>query len=89
VEVDGPQEVEELDAMLGELRKVLVDHVQSALEHVLHDHRDLVLHKALIKHVSHRHRDRHFNLRHTESLVIMAVMAFRTSASRAPGTLRL
>jgi hypothetical protein len=53
VEVDGPQKVEELDAMLGELGEILVDHVQSALKDVLHDHGYLVLHKALIASVSH------------------------------------
>ena len=47
MEVNGPQEVEELDAMLRELGEILVDHVQSALKDVLHDHGDLVLHKAL------------------------------------------
>ena len=33
--------------MLRELREVLVDHLQSALEYVLHDNGDLVLHKTL------------------------------------------
>jgi hypothetical protein len=47
VQVDSPQEVEELNTMLGELRKVLVDHIKSALEHILHDNWDLVLHKVL------------------------------------------
>jgi hypothetical protein len=44
VQVDGSEEVEELDSVLGELREVLVDHLQSALENVLHDSRNLVLH---------------------------------------------
>jgi hypothetical protein len=48
VKVDGPEEVEKLHAMFRELGEILVDHVQSALEDILHDHRYLILHKALI-----------------------------------------
>jgi hypothetical protein len=47
VQVDGPEEVEELNAVLRVLREILVNHVQRAFEHVLHDHGNLVLHKAL------------------------------------------
>jgi hypothetical protein len=47
VEVDGTEEVEELDTMLGELGEILVDHVQGALEHIFHNHGHLILHQAL------------------------------------------
>ena len=47
VEINGPQEVEELHPMLGILGKVLVDHLQGALKHILHDNGDLVLHQCL------------------------------------------
>ena len=46
VEVDSAEEVEEFDTMLGVFGKVLVDHVQRALEDVLHDDWYLVLHQS-------------------------------------------
>jgi hypothetical protein len=52
VKVNGPKEVEELHTVLGELGEVFVDHVQSALKDVLHNHWHLVLHKALEHNVS-------------------------------------
>jgi len=48
VQVNGPQQVKELDSVFGEFGKVLVDHVEGALEHILHDGRDLVLHERLV-----------------------------------------
>jgi hypothetical protein len=47
MQIDGSEEVEELHTMLWEFRKVLVDHVEGALEHILHDDRYLVFHKGL------------------------------------------
>src|SRR5699024_6441584 len=48
VQVNGPQQVKELDSVFGVFGKVLVDHVEGALEHILHDGRDLVLHERLV-----------------------------------------
>ena len=47
VQVDGPQQIEELDTVLREVREVLVDHVQRAFKDVLHDDRNLVFHQIL------------------------------------------
>jgi len=47
VQIDGSEEVEELDSVFGELGKVLVDHFECALKHVLHDDWDLVFHQCL------------------------------------------
>ena len=47
VEVDSSKEGEELNTMLWEFRKVFVDHFKSALENVLHDCRNLILHESL------------------------------------------
>jgi hypothetical protein len=46
-QVDGPEKLEELDAVFWVLGEVLVDHVQSALENTVHNVDDLVLHHAL------------------------------------------
>jgi hypothetical protein len=49
MEIDGPEQVEELYAMLGELRKVLVDHLQGTFKDILHDNGYLFFHKSLQK----------------------------------------
>ena len=41
VQVDCTQELEEADAMLRELRKVLINHIQGRLEYSLHNCRNL------------------------------------------------
>lgn len=48
VKVDCSEKVEELHAVLWELGEVLVDHVESAFEYILHDDGDLILHQALL-----------------------------------------
>jgi hypothetical protein len=47
MQVDSPQEVEKLNSMLGELREVFVDHLESALEDVLHNYGNLIFHERL------------------------------------------
>jgi hypothetical protein len=47
VEIDGAEECEEFDAMLWELREVLVDHLECTFKDVLHDGRYLIFHKGL------------------------------------------
>jgi len=47
VQVDGSKEVKKLDSMLRELREVLVNHLEGALEDIFHNDRDLVLHQRL------------------------------------------
>jgi hypothetical protein len=49
MEIDGTQKSEELDAVLGEIRKVFVNHFKCALENVLHDNWYLIFHKRLVK----------------------------------------
>ncbi len=43
-DIDGPQQLEECDPMLGVLGEVLVDHHQRGLEDVLHDDGHFILH---------------------------------------------
>lgn len=52
VKVDRSEQVEEFHAVLRELRKVLVDHVQRAFKDVLHNDGYLILHETLNEFVS-------------------------------------
>ena len=52
VQVDSPQELEEANAVLRELREVLVDHVERRLEYSIQDRRDLRRKKVLVKRIS-------------------------------------
>lgn len=47
VQIDGLQELEELNPMLGVLMEILVDHLQSAAEDAVHNRRNLILHQGL------------------------------------------
>ena len=47
VEVDSPQQVEKLNAVLWKFGEVLVDHFKCALEDILHNDGNLVLHQTL------------------------------------------
>lgn len=48
MQIDGTEQVEELDSVLGELGEVFVDHVERALKHILHDYGHLVFHEVLV-----------------------------------------
>mmetsp|Transcript_11724 Transcript_11724/g.27683 ORF Transcript_11724/g.27683 Transcript_11724/m.27683 type:complete len:265 (-) Transcript_11724:1003-1797(-) len=47
VQIDGAEELEKSNPMLGEILKVLRDHLQRALEHGLHYPRHIILNMAL------------------------------------------
>jgi hypothetical protein len=47
LQVDGTQKIEELDSVFRELGEVLVDHLEGAFKHILHDERHLILHERL------------------------------------------
>lgn len=47
VQVDGLEELEELDAMLGVFMEILVNHLQGAAEDAVHNGRNLILHQGL------------------------------------------
>lgn len=98
VQVDGFEEFEEFDTMLRIFGEVFVDHFQRAFKDIFHDRRNLVLHEALI-HSQYRDEETSYGgltenfevclVQRTCSLVMMVVITFKTSASRASGTLRL
>ena len=47
MQINSTKKCKEFDSVLGELRKVLVDHFQSAFKHILHNRRNLILHEGL------------------------------------------
>jgi hypothetical protein len=47
IQVDGLEELEELNAMFGILVEILIDHFQGTAENTVHDGRDLILHQSL------------------------------------------
>lgn len=47
MDIDSTKQGEKLDSVFRKFGEVLVDHLQSALEHVLHDRWHLIFHKRL------------------------------------------
>jgi len=47
IQVDGLEELEELNAMFGILVEILIDHFQGTAENTVHDSGDLILHQSL------------------------------------------
>jgi hypothetical protein len=47
MKIDGAEEGEEFDSVLGELGEVLVDHLKRAFKDILHDCRHLIFHEGL------------------------------------------
>jgi hypothetical protein len=47
VKIDGAEECEKFDSVLRELREVLINHLECAFKHILHNGRYLILHESL------------------------------------------
>jgi len=88
VQINSAQKFEEPHAVLWELSKILVDHVQCRLEDGFEDRRYLRSEEGLMWMSPEQLCDSQ-NTRLTPRRDVMVAITFKTSASLAVGTLRL
>ena len=88
IKVDGSQQFEEANTMLGEFCKVLVNHVERRFKDGIKNRRHLWCEQGLPI-TSQSDPPEQKNPKHTPRRPVMVAITLRTSASRAVATLRL